>query len=143
MPEPLRSFFPDDELEALLGLEERLHRKIKQASDPRALVPEVPKAIRDAAELIRTVRPVGWTLEQGDALVEKLEEAYPERIQRQIREAMRSNEDPTEQAVAVVAQVEELGLEPSPPPEPLPVTSEEDVHLVCWLAIVATGGQEQ
>jgi superfamily II DNA or RNA helicase len=106
-----------------------------EASDPRALAPEVPKAMRDAAELIRATPPPGWTQEQADALVEKLEEAYPERIQRQIREAMRSSEDPQEQAEAVAAKVEELGLEPSPPPEPLPPITHEDVHLVCWLAI--------
>jgi hypothetical protein len=48
---------------------------------------------------------------------------------------MRSSEDPQEQAEAVAAKVEELGLEPSPPPEPLPPITHEDVHLVCWLAI--------
>jgi superfamily II DNA or RNA helicase len=107
-----------------------------EASDPRALAPEVPKAMRDAAEVIRAAPPMGWTQEQADALVEKLEEAYPERIQRQIREAMRSSQDPLEQAEAVAATVEELGLEPSPPPEPLPPITDEDVHLVCWLAIM-------
>ena len=29
----------------------------------------------------------------------------------------------------------ELGLEPAPPPAPLPVIELEDVHLVCWMAI--------
>lgn len=107
-----------------------------EASDPRALAPEVPKAMRDAAELIRAIPPSGWTQEQADALVEKLEEAYPERIQRQIRAAMRTSEDPVEQAGAVAATVEELGLEPSPPPEPLPPITDDDIHLVCWLSIV-------
>jgi superfamily II DNA or RNA helicase len=114
-----------------------------EASDPRALAPEVPKTMRDAAALIRATPPSGWTQEQTDALVEKLEEAYPERIQRQIREAMRSSEDPVEQASAIAAKVEELGLEPSPPPEPLPPITDDDVHLVCWLAIVPTERQEQ
>jgi hypothetical protein len=114
-----------------------------EASDPRALAPEVPKTMRDAAELIRSTAPSGWTQEQTDALVEKLEEAYPERIQRQIREAMRSSEDPLEQAAAVAARVDELGLEPSPPPEPLPPITEDDVHVVCWLAIVPKGRQAE
>jgi superfamily II DNA or RNA helicase len=106
-----------------------------EASDPRTLAPEVPKAMRDAAELIRSSPPPGWTQEQADALIDKLEEAYPERTQRQIRDAMRSSEDPAEQAAAIAAKVEELGLEPSPPPEPLPPIADDDVHLVCWLAI--------
>ena len=50
---------------------------------------------------------------------------------------MRSADDPVEQADAVAAKVEELGLEPSPAPEPLPPITEEDVHLVCWIAIDA------
>jgi hypothetical protein len=115
-------------------------RRWNEASDPRALAPEVPKAMRDAAELVRSTSPPGWTQEQTDELVEKLEEAYPERIQRQIREAMRSSEDHVEQAAAIAARVEELGLEPSPPPEPLPPITEDDVHLVCWVAIVGEEG---
>jgi hypothetical protein len=107
-----------------------------ESSDPRSLAPEVPKAMRDAAALIRSTAPPGWAQEQADALVEKLEEAYPERIQRQIREAMRSSEDAAEKAEALAAKVEELGLEPSPPPQPLPPITDEDVHLTCWTAIV-------
>jgi hypothetical protein len=113
-----------------------------EASDPRTLAPEVPKPMRDAAELIRATPPAGWTQEQTDALLEKLEEAYPERIQRQIREAMRSSEDPVEQAAVIAARVEDLGLEPSPPPEPLPPIADDDVHLVCWLAIAPPAANE-
>ena len=105
------------------------------ASDPLALAPEIPRVMREAAELVRRTPPAGWTREQADALVDRLEDAYPERIQRQIRDAMRSSEDPVERATAIAMRVDELGLEPSPPPEPLPVVDEHDVHLVCWLAI--------
>jgi hypothetical protein len=79
---------------------------------------------------------LGGRKSRRNALVEKLEEAYPTRIQRHVREAMRSSQDPEEQAAAVAASVEALGLEPSPPPEPLPAITEDDVHLVCWLAIL-------
>jgi hypothetical protein len=34
----------------------------------------------------------------------------------------------------------DLGLKPSPPSQPLPEITEEDVHLVCWLAIVPSTG---
>lgn len=107
-----------------------------EASDPRALAPEVPKVMRDAAALIRSSPPPDWTQEQADTLVEKLEEAYPERIQGQIRAAMRSSGDSVDQAAAVAATVQDLGLEPSPPPEPLPPITNDDVHLVCWLGIM-------
>jgi superfamily II DNA or RNA helicase len=117
--------------------------KWNAASDPRALAPEVPKAMRDAATLIRSTPPPGWTQEQADALVEKLEEAYPERIQRQIRDAMRSREDANLQAAAIATKVDELGLEPSPAPVPLPPITADDVHLVCWLAIVAAESSDR
>jgi hypothetical protein len=29
-----------------------------------------------------------------------------------------------------------MGLEPSPPPELLPEIDHDDIHLVCWLAVV-------
>jgi superfamily II DNA or RNA helicase len=105
------------------------------ASDRRTLAPEVPKPMRDAAALVRNTPPSGWTQEQADVLIEKLEEAYPERIQRQIRDALRSSENPSERATAVAEAVEQLGLEPSPPPVPLPPITADDVHLVCWLAV--------
>jgi hypothetical protein len=49
---------------------------------------------------------------------------------------MASSKKPTEQVIAIAQVATELGLEPSPPPEPLPEIDHDDVHLVCWLAIV-------
>jgi superfamily II DNA or RNA helicase len=128
----------EDAYEAWAVAKAHIVERWNKASDPRALAPELPKVMRDAADLARRTLPVGWTREQGDQLIEKLEEAYPERIQRPIRAAMRSSEDPAEQVTALAAAVEELGLEPSPPPEPLPPIVDEDVYLVCWVAITPT-----
>jgi hypothetical protein len=138
----------EETLELAFNAWDRAQRNIvsswNEASDPRALAPEVPKAMRDAAALVRSTAPPGWTQERADALVEKLEENYPERIQRQVRDAMRSSEVASEQAGAIAAKVEELGLEPSPAPEPLPPITADDVHLVCWLAIVpSTSGDSK
>jgi superfamily II DNA or RNA helicase len=113
-----------------------------EASDPRALAPRVPKTMRDAAELVRVSRPTEMSQDDADRLVERLEDAWPERIQKPIRDAIRAHpEDPVEQVRAVALVVAELGLEPSPPPEPLPPITEEDVHLVCWLAITPVDGR--
>lgn len=110
-----------------------------EASDPRALAPRVPKTMRDAADLVRRHRPPEMAQEDADLLVERLEDAWPERIQKPIRDAMRAHlEEPREQVRAISLVVAELGLEPSPPPEPLPPITEDDVHLVCWLAVVPT-----
>jgi Helicase conserved C-terminal domain len=146
---------PDDgsETERMLGDEtlerayeawalarEDVARRWNEASDPRALAPRVPKTLRDASDLVRRSRPPEMSQEDADALVERLEDAWPERIQKPIRDAIRTHpEDPIEQVRAVALVVAELGLEPSPAPEPLPPITEDDVHLVCWLAIVPEG----
>ena len=49
---------------------------------------------------------------------------------------MGAADEPVEQARRVAVYASELGLQPSPPPEPLPEITEDDVHLICWLAIV-------
>ena len=58
----MRCFFPDDQLEALLGLEERLHRKIAQAARTIGAGPIMPgsevsdRAFTETREEIERVR---------------------------------------------------------------------------------------
>lgn len=47
-----------------------------------------------------------------------------------------ANDQLVERASQILELVNQLGLEPPPPPEPLPEINPEDVHLVCWLALV-------
>jgi hypothetical protein len=109
-------------------------RRWNEASDPRALAPRIPKTMRDASDLVRSSRPNEMTQEEADELVERLEDAWPERIQKPVRDAMPAHpEEPVEQVRAIALVVAELGLEPSPPPDPLPAITEEDIHLVCCL----------
>jgi hypothetical protein len=108
----------------------------QHATDPANLQPRVPKPMRDAARLLRDNPPPEIEQHELDRLCDAIEAPYGKRIENLIRAAVRSAENPVEQARAVVAKVRELGLEPAPAPEPLPVIELEDVHLVCWLAIV-------
>lgn len=71
--------------------------------------------------------------------VEALEAPYGERILRLFRDAMRID-DPIARVREIVTLAEELGLEPPPPPQPLPEITPDDVHLVCWIALVPAGG---
>ncbi|CAN5772589.1 hypothetical protein BH24ACT14_BH24ACT14_00410 [soil metagenome] len=106
------------------------------AADPANLQPTVPKAIRDAAALVQTSRPPSMTLEEADTLVDVLEAPYPERTLRQVRRLLASTATASDKVAALAQLATELGLEPSTPLEPLPEVDEDDVHLVCWLAIV-------
>lgn len=111
----------------------------EKATDPFNLQPAVPKAMRDAAELLRSYPPGDLPLDELERLIDAVEAPYGVRIERAIREAMRSSADPVQQAVAVAETAKALGLSPSPAPEPLPIIEIEDVHLVCWLAIAPAG----
>jgi len=106
-----------------------------QAADPKNLAPTIPAAMRRAADLVRDNRPPTMTIEEADRLVDTIQAPYPERVLRTIRAAMGSATDPADQVNALAEAVADLGLEPSPPPEPLPGITTDDIHLVCWLAI--------
>lgn len=108
----------------------------QHATDPANLQPRVPKPMREAAELLRENPPPEIEQAELDRLCDAIEAPYGKRIENLIRSAVRSAESPVEQARVVIDKVRELGLEPAPAPEPLPVIELEDIHLVCWLAVV-------
>jgi len=107
-----------------------------KATDPINLLPKVPKTMRDAADLLRRHPPSDLAQSEIERLIEAIEAPYAPRIQKVIRDAVKSEEQPARQAMAVAKTATELGLEPGEPPAVLPVIGPEDVHLVCWLAIV-------
>lgn len=108
-------------------------------ADPANLQPAVPAAMRRAAELVRqNAGRAGLTVEEADRICDALESPYPERIVRTIRAALGATDDPAQQVRGVAQVVQELGLTPSPAPEPLPLITEEDIHLVCWIGIVGS-----
>ena len=78
---------------------------------------------------------VGVKLRFGQA-IDTLHAPYPERILRTFRAALGATDDPTEQADHVLRIIRELGLQPYEAPEPLPEITDDDLHLVCWLALV-------
>ena len=108
----------------------------QKATDPVNLQPKAPKTMRDAAALLKKHPPTDIVQTEVDRLIEAIEAPYGTRIQKMIREAMRLSDDPARQSAAVAELAKDLGLEPAPPPDPLPVIEIEDVHLVCWIAIV-------
>ncbi len=107
----------------------------QHATDPANLQPRIPKPMRDAAELLRSNPPPELEQAELDRISDAIEAPYGARIQRMFRGAIASSENSIEQARAIVEMVKELGLEPAPAPEPLPVIELEDVHLVCWIAV--------
>jgi hypothetical protein len=133
----------DDTYSAAFGAWESARSHIlatwNHLADPANLQPAIPAAMRRAAELVRQhAGRAGLTVEEADEICDALESPYPERIVRTIRAAIGAAEEPADQVRNVAAVVRELGLAPSPAPEPLPLITEDDIHLVCWLGIVGT-----
>ena len=105
-------------------------------ADKANLEPKVPPALRRAAEVLRSNPPGGLTQDETDRAIDAICAPYPERIIRTFRAAMAGAGDPGEQAANVLGVVRSHGLEPYTPPQPLPEITADDVHLVCWLALV-------
>jgi hypothetical protein len=106
------------------------------ATDPRNLAPEVPRVMREAAELIRKFPPPGIDQSAADRLYDVLNAPYAERVRRQVREVLQSEDSPEERSSTLADLVERLALTPPTLPAPLPIIEEDDIHLVCWMAIV-------
>ncbi|MBX9698761.1 MAG: hypothetical protein K2X74_04955, partial [Acetobacteraceae bacterium] len=67
-----------------------------------------------------------------------LEAPWPRREEALLREAFRDGSgSPWERSRRLVAWILATGLEPYQPPEPLPPIVQDDVRLVCWLAVEA------
>jgi hypothetical protein len=108
----------------------------RRGEDARNLQPPVPKPMRDAAALLRrTAPPAGMSQDEIDEAIDAIEAPYGARILRMFRELLTNGQTELERASGVLALVRELGLRPAPAPEPLPVITEDDIHLVCWVAV--------
>jgi hypothetical protein len=105
------------------------------ATDPRNLKPPIPKPMRDAAELLRSNRPADMTNEEFH-LLDTIEAPYDLRTQRLIRRALNDHRTVADQVVAVIQVIKDLGLQPPEELKPLPEITIDDVHLVCWMALV-------
>lgn len=112
------------------------------ATDPANLLPRIPKAMRDAADLVLANPGNALTVEQADDLSKRLLDNYPARITRSFRAALRQA-TPEAQLAEVRHLIELFGLEPAAPIEPNQPITAEDVRLVCWLAVSATEDEQE
>jgi hypothetical protein len=76
------------------------------------------------------------TQEVLTTLIEAVEAPWGARIERQIREAMVGDDQAAVSAV-LATKIRDLGLQPFRAPDPLPPITEDEVRLVCWMAIDA------
>jgi len=134
---------PPELAEATYGAWERARRDIYDewtfSTDPANLQPRIRPFFRAAAEHLRKYPPVGVSQSELDATIEALEAPWGVRFERALKAVFDPEADkPLAASAVLVEKVQELGLQPFVQPEPLPVIDEDEIALVCWMAIDGT-----
>lgn len=103
-------------------------------TDPINLKPDSPKAFRDATQL---VIQSGQFLTQDiqKELLGKLNAVPSKKVERAVRSALSLSGTEQERILAVKEEVEAAGLQKPEPPKPLDVVTQNQVRLVCWMAV--------
>jgi len=109
-------------------------------TDPANLQPRVPALNRAVADYIRQYPSPGIDQQRLARCLEAVEAPCSNREQKLLRTVF-DNDFPSADAksLALIAEIERIGLEPFQAPEPLPPIRLEDVHLICWMAIESSG----
>jgi hypothetical protein len=106
------------------------------STDPMNLAPRIRPFFRRAAEHLRKYPPSEVRQNELDLLVEAIEAPWGLRHERAIKEVFDpESADPYVASAALVEKVREMGLQPFQQPAPLPPIQEEDVNLICWMAV--------
>lgn len=108
----------------------------QELTDPKNLQARVRPLFRRAAEHLRRVPPPGLSQAQADRVIDSIEAPWDRRIEKEIRGILQDPQaDPASISLRLAAKVSELGLQPYQPPDPLPMIEEDEVQLVCWVAV--------
>lgn len=106
-------------------------------TDPANLMPKVGRLFRQMAEHVRR-HPADLTQDQQERLIETLEAPWDVRTRRVFKEIFDPDGAESDNMTMLIAErVTELGMEPFQMPEPLPVIEDDEVQLVCWMAVRA------
>lgn len=102
-------------------------------TDKRNLSPDIPLALREAAELV--VAHGDYLGDEQKKLHQKLNAKWDKEIVDAIRVIVRSNKSNGEKLTELSDYVQDQGLRAPEPIKPLPVIDEEDIRVVCWMAV--------
>jgi hypothetical protein len=108
-------------------------------SDPANLQPPVRPLNREVAAFIRANVPHDVDADKLKEALDILEAPWPRREEALLRQHFRSREHVGRaKSQALIDWILSTGLERAVPPDPLPPIREEDVCLICWMAIDAS-----
>ena len=105
-------------------------------TDPANLQPKVPALNRTIAEHLRQYPPSNIDQQRLSRCLEAIEAPCSIREQKLLRHIYDEEYSSADaKSLALVTEIERIGLEPFQAPDPLPPIQPEDVHLICWMAI--------
>lgn len=137
---------PDWGVEGVFGAWETarddIHQTWTKLTDIANLQPEIPLALREAAELVMTA-PGDLSIDEQQGLLQRLNARWDRRIVSGIREIVRSDHAASERVEALVEYVKEEGLPLPEHPEPLPPVEADEIRLVCWMAVAPAGAENE
>jgi hypothetical protein len=111
-----------------------VYEEWQHLSDGTALLPDVPKALRDAAQLVYTDGNA-LSVEDQQELIERLNTNPPVRIQREVRQILNSEDTEDIQLWSILELLRHAGIEAATPPPDLATIAEHDIRLVAWMAV--------
>ena len=130
---------PSDLRDSVFDAWERAQRHIHDSwmfeTDPKNLQPKAPKVHREISDFLQRGSMSGVDQRRLEIAVNALASPSPHHVQKQLREVFDQELSPAEKAKLLIDKIEELGLEASEQPDPLPPIELGEVHLVCWMGI--------
>ncbi len=91
-----------------------------------------------AADFPRKNPPPDRTQDQVERVLHCVQSPWSFALEREIREIFEDESldlTPREKARRLAERIDEAGIEPFTPPEPLPPIRLKEIHLICWLAL--------
>ncbi|MDW8080236.1 MAG: helicase-related protein, partial [Thermoguttaceae bacterium] len=135
LPDPMRVSAYD----AWQRAREDIWQEWMKQTDPANLQPKLRPLNHRVAEFLRKNPPSTLSQHELDEVLRKVLSPWSLAMEREIREIFDNpqlEDRPQEKAAQLVDKIEELGIEPFEPPPPLPPISPEEIHLICWMALV-------
>ena len=105
--------------------------------DPANLQPDLPKAFRDAAEMLHRHGAEALGTDELEQLIPRFQTVPTVRVQREVRAILNAEEPDAAKVRRLRDFALQAGLKRPTPVEPLPEVAEEEVHLVAWMAVSA------
>lgn len=115
------------------------HDEWMRSTDPNALTAALPLSFREAAQLAIEHGGALGGAEQGD-LVRRLKSVPSTKAARAMRQALRIKGATAERIAAIIAVLDEYGIQPAEKVQPLPVIELEEIRLIAWMAVHGTKG---